>query len=820
MRATPYVQIYDPQSGNSTASRQAFPGNVIPASRLDPVALGIQTNFYPLPNNSSGTYNPCTNANNYTSNSRIHSNDQQGIGRLDWTVSPKLSIFARYGYYQNNTDNNGVLDVTASGRRDALTNQLATLGLTSLITDKVVNQLRVSALRSDFPFQAGSTGQNWPAQLGLPGVSPLTLPSISNGLPAFNTTYGFRASTSFQVVDDVTLQHRRQAYHVGFDWHLDQAYNNQNAGPSGTFSFSAATTGFGTSSTATAGTGNQYASFLLGAASSASDTVTVGTMFREFRVAGYVQDDWQITPRLTLNLGLRYDFQQQPYELHNGIGNFDISQNSTATGYLGRQVYAGVNGYGRNFVKENYADLGPRAGFALLLRGDGSTVLRGGFGIYYPTNANNNYALSAGSNNGFGILTTTYSAVAANGIALLLKNGLPFAPNQPSGANAGQDAFLGQTGVYIRQDAKTSQSQQYTMTLSQRVGSLFVLDVTYLGNHGIHFPVAPYNLNQLNPSHFNLGTKTLTSTVPNPYAGKVPGTLGASTITQANLLRPYPYMSAVTANYPHDGNYDGNFLYVQGQRRFSHGLELLASYTYGKLLTDPIFVQLGTIGGVTASSAGSGVGSFQSIYNRAADHSVDANDVTHRLTASALYNLPFGSHGLFFNHPGALERVVSGWQYNTVMTAQTGRPLGITGATNQGIANRPNYVPGVSTHVPNPTAQQWFNPGAFSDPADYTYGNLPRFDSRLRAPGALNFDMSLFKTTKIRESSSIQLRIETFNIFNHPNLGMPNTTFVAGSPANPANPFAEGGLNTSSTFGQITSALPQRILQVAVKFEF
>jgi hypothetical protein len=819
-RATPYIQIYDPETGTNVANRNAFPGNIILPSRLDPVALAIQSNFYPLPNNTSGVYNSCTNSNNYVSNSRSHSNDTQSLSRVDWNIRPGFNIFTRYGLYRNNTDNNGVLDVVASGRNDHLRTQNGTVGFSTALSPQLVNELRLSGLRSDFGFQAGSANQNWPTRLGLPGVSPLTLPAISNGLPGFNTTFGFRAATSFQIVDDVTMVVATHTIHIGADLHFDQAYNAQAGVPSGSFGFSTTTTGFGTNSSSTTGTGSAYASFLLGAASGASNTTVVGSTFREFRYAGYVQDDWQAGRRLTLNLGLRYDYQQQPYETRKGIGNFDINQVSSNTGFLGRQVYAGTGGYGGNFVKENYLDFSPRVGFAMALDGASKTIIRGGFAIYYPANANNNYALSAGSTNGFGTITTTYSSVTGNGVVLYLRNGFPYAPALPAGAAGGQDAFLGQTGIYINPDAKTSQSQQYTLTVSHLFPSKVVVDVTFLGNHGVHFPVAPYNLNRLDPSYYYLGTQVLATSVPNPYAGKVPGTYGSSTITEANLLRPFPYMTSVTANYPHIGNYIGDYVFVQAQRRVARGLQLLAGYTFGKLLADPIYVQLGTTGGVTPSSSGSGVGAYQNIYNRRGDYSIDANDVSQRLTVSAQYNLPFGKNGRFLTHTGRFDRLVSGFQTNTILITQTGRPIGITGASNQGAAVRPNYVPGVSVHVPNPSRTKWFNTGAYVNPPDYTFGNVPRYDSQLRGPGAVNVDLSLFKTTAITKRSQLQLRVEAFNVFNHVNLGMPNTTFTAGAPADPTHPYAEGGLNTSSTFGQITSALNPRNLQIAAKFSF
>ena len=154
------------------------------------------------------------------------------------------------------------------------------------------------------------------------------------------------------------------------------------------------------------------------------------------------------------------------------------------------------------------------------------------------------------------------------------------------------------------------------------------------------------------------------------------------------------------------------------------------------------------------------------------------------------------------------------------MTLESGRPLLISGATNQGIATRPNFNPGVSVRLPHPSKTLWFNPLAFIDPPDYSFGNVPRAYSPVRGPGQQNFDMSVFKTTHIARNVALELRVEAFNALNRTNLTNPNTSFTAGSPANPANPTAEGGTNTNANFGVITSAYAARTVQLAAKVTF
>jgi hypothetical protein len=312
------------------------------------------------------------------------------------------------------------------------------------------------------------------------------------------------------------------------------------------------------------------------------------------------------------------------------------------------------------------------------LTNDSMTVIRGGVAIYYPTTAQASYDAAAGNANGFGTITTTYSSASTNGSAFTLANGLPYAPTQPLGTGGGQTAFLGQTAYYVQPTAKDPQSQQYTLTLSRELPSQTVLDISYLGNHGIHFMLpSTYSLNQLDPKYFSLGTAYLNALVPNPYAGKVPGTLGLATISRRNLMKPYPYMLDVGLSYPRDAHFDGNFLYVSARRRAQHGFQVLGAYTYGKLMDLPIYTDLASTAGVQTGSV------TQNTRNIDAEYTVDAFDVTHRGTISAMYDLPLGRGQRFVSHSGVLNLLVEGFQFNVIMTAESGRPLGVTGANQR-----------------------------------------------------------------------------------------------------------------------------------------
>jgi hypothetical protein len=279
-------------------------------------------------------------------------------------------------------------------------------------------------------------------------------------------------------------------------------------------------------------------------------------------------------------------------------------------------------------------------------------------------------------------------------------------------------------------------------------------------------------------------------------------------------------MSGVSMQNPRNGSYWSNLGMLSVQRRAQHGLQIMGAYTFGKIMDDGIqgVQDLSAFGTGTAASP-------QNAYNPHAEHSVDTIDVTHRATISGLYDLPFGKGQRFLSNPST-DRILGGWQFNTIVTMESGRPLGITGANNQ-LGGRPNWNPNVSAKIAHQGRSYlyahgqlpWFDPNAFKNPADYTWGNVPRRLGNLRAPGTGNIDISLFKTTHITERLAFEFRVEAYNALNHPNLPSPGTSFVAG-PA-PNGPYDGGALNSSPSFGMITTgATTTRNVQLGGKLTF
>jgi hypothetical protein len=741
-----------------------------------------------------------------------------GLARGDYRLNPNDSFVARYGYYLS-TQNNAQGYSAAFNRNDHDQTQNALLAETHVFSPSFVNEVRFGLERTDFLFASAQMNKDNVSAIGMPAFlgSSQTALQISNGMSEPLATLGFRANTIGEIIDDATLIRGKHTITVGVSGRFTETYNYQNNSGSGVFNFITGTTSAGNNTSITSGTGSQYASYLIGGVHSASSTPVAGSAWRRMMYAIYAQDDWRPTTRLTINAGLRYDYMANAYAKQNMFDNVDLTKaNGSNSLLMGLVEYAGLNGFGQDFAHENHNDWGPRLGFAYLLTPNGKTVLRGGAAIYYVATTGMEYDQSDGNPNGFNSLTTSFTASTSYGVLSQLHNGMPGTISPVAGAALGQTGFLGQAVYTIPPEEKDPSSQQYTLTVSRELPHQWVVDLTYIGNSGHHFVLNEYNTDFLNPTYYGLGTAYLNAQATNPYAGMVSGSLGASTLTNAQLLKPYPYYSAVYPSYYRGGSYHGNCMYVTAQRRVQHGLAVMGALTWGKLEDLPIFTDLSTAPGGGASTSNGP----QNPYNLKADYSVDTFDVSKRATVSALYDLPFGRGQRFLNGGRLVDSIAGGWQYNVIMTLESGRPLLITGASNQGIASRPNFSSSVGVKAAHQSRSEWFNPLAFVDPPDYSFGNVPRCYSPVRGPAQVNFDMSAFKSVHFPGQTALELRMEAFNALNRTNLQNPNTTFTAGSPANSSNPYAEGGTNTNSNFGVVTSAYAARIIQLGAKFRF
>ncbi|MBV8819879.1 MAG: hypothetical protein JO022_16065, partial [Acidobacteriaceae bacterium] len=798
------ILIYDPQSTRTNPSgsgvvRDPFPNNIIPANRLDPVVQ----NYYklvPLPNRTPT--NAFTHANNYIADASQHEHMEQYLPKVNHYFSEKNSAFFRFMYFNHFNDNGGNIYTAPilAYRYDNLEARNAVFSDTHTFSPTLFNDFRLDLARNYFPFKNASYGLGIPQQLGLPAsVPPYEVPQISAGLPATSDqSVGVRGQTTWQFFDAVTWVRGAHSIKVGMEGRIQNSNNFQPTNLSGNYSFASTLTGNPQSQ---AGTGSSTATFDLGSVSSATIVTGVGQSAQGYSISGFVQDDWRATRKLTVNIGLRYDSQPWPVERHNGISGFLPSVTNPQNGLKGAMGYAGKD-FGETPYTSSPLAFGPRIGFAWDITGNSKTVIRGGFGIYYENIFSRDFFGSAA---GFSSTTTTYNPPGNNTNlpAFQFSQGLPSPPIQPLGSLLGPSAFLGQGVNYNEPNRQLPVSQQWDFTIQRQLPGNWAFEVGYTGNHGGHLVAGGYDLNQLPDQYLSLGN-ALQNTVPNPYAGVVPGSLGNATISQLQALKPYPYYSSISVVTPTLGNsiYHAGILSVQ--KRLSQGLVLLAAYTKSKLISDSVSVPV-NFGPVVQTTT---VGYQDGAYNRRLERSLDPTNVAQRFVTSAVYELPFG-RGKYFNVDNrVLDAIVGGWQTQGIFTLQSGLPLVITGANNN-LATRPNST-GKSAKLSNPTASEWFDTSVFVNPPNYTYGNVGRTLPDVMGPKTVNVDLSLIKNIHLFERFSLQIRAESFNVANHVNLGLPNTTFVPGPT----------GFNTSSTFGTITSAAAARTNQLGAKVIF
>ncbi|MBI4890969.1 MAG: TonB-dependent receptor, partial [Acidobacteria bacterium] len=371
------IVIYDPATtianpGGSGFVRTPFAGNTLPANRLDPVSKNI-LQFYPLPNQAPS--NAFTNSNNWIGQVDEKRDMNQYTGKFDHRFGDKNSFSARYLYYKH-FNNNGFSsawpDPNMRQRLDSYLNHNLVASDTHSFTPTLLNEFRVSVARQAFPFQAYSYGQGWPQKLGLPSSVPGdTLPRWDNGLTAPGAfTVGLRGATTWQFFDMATKIIGGHTLKLGADVRVQQANNYQREVPSGSFSFSGGLTNNPQSPT---GTGNSFATFMLGSVSGASLIRYGGESEAAKSYSIFFQDDWKVTRRLSLNLGMRWDYQQWPFERNSGTSNFDPFATNPLTKLPGRMEYAGID-YGRTPFSPIYNNFGPRVGFAYDMFGDGRTI--------------------------------------------------------------------------------------------------------------------------------------------------------------------------------------------------------------------------------------------------------------------------------------------------------------------------------------------------------------------------------------------------------------------------------------------------------------
>lgn len=783
--------------------RDLMPGNLVPKSRQDPLSVRV-LDFMPLPN--SAPLNVYTNTNNFYSLAVQPSNQGVTNMRFDHRFSDKDSAFVRYSVTRNTRWGQGYglgpADPDIFARIDQRDNHNIVATETHIFSPSIINEFKANFTRQNLPFQSIGYGGDWPEKLGYPKIIPRDMfPAVGIGgmlqLGPTSFSFGQRAQNQAQFADTLTWIRGKHTIKIG----VDQRYVRENwinkSNPSGSFTFSAGLTG---NPQVPAGTGVGMATYLLGAVTSGSLTMRNHMSFHTWSHASYIQDDWKVTPRLTLNVGMRYDLRSGPVERWNRHSNFDPFMTNPETKMPGTLLYAGVT-MQRKFVDPNYKDFGPRFGFAYALTGDGKTVIRGAYGIVHMLTES--YDMQADSSNSLGWEATTSmaSTQGSNYPAFQFSVG-PTELVYPLGAAGGPSAFRGQAVRWQNEYAPPMYLQQANLTLQREVAGGWVASASYAGNRGVHIPGSNYNLNQLDPKYYleyGLGLQNL---VANPFFGQIKtGGISGATVQRSQLLLPYPDYGSVMTMANHGNNSTYHSIQMTMEKRYSKGISALVSYTGGKLIDESF------------SSAGSSgeTGDFRiGRLDRRIERAIDQNDVSQRLVASGVFELPFGKGKAWASDvPAVVDYIIGGWQANTITTIQTGSPLIVRGANNFAL-NYPNLVKDPTLFGEDRGVAKWFDTSAFANPPDFVVGNAPRTLPNTRGPGMVSMDASLFKDFRIVEGKKLEFRAEAFNFINHVNLNNPGTTF---------SPNRQGA-NTNASFGVITSSMKARSIQLGLRFTF
>ena len=754
------IPIFDPATTQGNI-RQPFAGNTIPQARLDPVALKIAA-FWP-DSNQPGII---TGANNFSLNSRPYSNRGIYVGRFDHQFRPSDQLMVRYFLAQSSSGNPGIwsdvrADSSASTTDQNTHNILGTWNHT--IRPSMLNEFRFGLVRRDFYSQRPDKDLDYAAQLGLRGVSKAAFPIIGiTGVTGLSAA-PFRFSSpllDYQIQNAVSWFRGKHAIKVGIELRIGIFNDDTDTSSSGNFSFTPLLTALPN----VANTGNAFATFLLGEANAASILRPDPVRSRSNYWGAYIQDDWRVTNKLTINLGLRWEGTTPRTEDQNRFNAFDTRAINPISNTAGVVTFAGLVNVPRtawDFDRNNY---GPRAGLAW--RFLDKTVLRAGGGVIYGAAVNSivGTAASLGFSTNFA-LNATQPGINS---ALLLRDGFPTLTRPTVGQlGAGFGAVAPgrapNTAVtFFERSRPTPVSFQYNLSLQRELIGNLLLELGYIGNLSHHLTAPDMSINQ----------------VPTDKLG--PG--------DAQSKRPFPQFSNVSVINPALGNSAYHAGFVKMERRFHSGLSLLSHYTFSKYLDDvESFTEIGD------------AGSYMDFYNRRLDRGLSGSDVRHRAVLSAVYALPSWKQHRY------LSLIAGGWKTGTIASYQSGPAFSVFNSTNLTNAFpsgtvRPDLVGDPFLSAEARSIARWFNTDAFRPPAAYRFGTAGR--SILTGPATTNIDTSFIKSFPVRESLRLEVRAEFFNLLNHANFNLPGHSL--GGPG----------------FGVISGAKAARSGQFALRIEF
>jgi hypothetical protein len=802
--------IYDPfttqPDGNGGFVRSPFPGNVVPPSQFDLVGSKILA-LYPQPNRAGTGF---TQSNNWFGTGKSVTAIDRYDFRVDWARSEKHTMYFRWSQaWQNGIG----LAFPEWGIADNATSSpnprgAATFGNTFTLSPTLVVNVLIG--HGNWTEQTIPLIHASPTQVGMPAsqVSQFHAPNI---MPAFNvanySTLGvgnngqlFHPERTESLQVNATKQWSQ--HNIKFGFTMELAYQN-GPGDGGwlrapTFSFDQGLTSGPTVLPGATTSGNALASLLLGTGSGGSAPYPAPLAEGHHYYGLYVQDGWRISRRLTLNYGLRWEIQGPTTDRYDRFSTFLFTAPSpiSVPGMNLQGAMQFVSSGSRGIWDTNWHDLAPRVSLAYKITD--KLVFRTGYGVYFVP--------SLGDENPIGFSTNTPWQSTASGDGIHpgdpISNPFPNGFIPAIGKSLGPATGIGQGISSFLRTHPNGYTQNYSADLQYELSNNMLLELGYSGNQGRKLSLAFQNLHvdQLPSQYLSLGTQ-LNQTVPNPFYGIIPTSAGATlsgpTVPRWRLLVPYPQYTGINMDISTPGAFSSyNALVVRFTKRFSSGLNLIASYQWSKAIDDSSEGQSWEV-----SDPGP-----RDIANWKLERSISAHDIPQALAITMLYELPVGkgkSIGSTMN-PVA-QAVVGGWQVSGLIRLQDGIPDPMSAPGNGfGFAyNPPNITSGSDVSIGNPTVGEWFNVNAFSKPAPFTIGSAPRRITQLRQSGVHSADIALMKDFIVREPLRLQFRSEFFNLTNTPQFGAPNTSVG------------------SSTFGQVTSqGNSPRQIQFGLKLSF
>ena len=759
------INVFDPTTTRpnpaaaGTYFRDAFPGNVIPANRINPISQKV-LGYYASANVPGAAV---THANNYFGLASAPL-DKLLIGvRGDHYFSAARRVFVRYtrdktpqglaNYFGNLAEPN-TSDIT-------FIRNSGIVGYSDSIRPNLVFDGRFGYNDYKTPRQTRSLGFDV-STIGLP--ASLNSQMQQNIFPRFAmsdvSTIGAdpgdqirKTNSTLSGNGGLTWIHGAHTSKFGGEIRYYRGFDSQLTGDSLTFNFNRSFTQGPNPNTASSAAGFDFASFLLGTPASGNATRSATVGYSEHYYSLYALDDWKITPKLTLNTGIRWEYQSPFYDRYNAITNFDPAAQYNLNGIAlrGAMLYVGQSGIGRGDRDSRWKDFAPRIGLAYQVAA--RTVVRASFGIFYlPITGISSRLGQAGFT-----INSAMTTSADGGLTPLntISNPYPGGIALPVGSSQGMSTGLGTSVGANPRSLWGGYSEQWSMNIQRALAGKWLIEIGYEGNRGVSLP-ASFAYHHLPQDALKLGTQ-LQQLVANPFAAIIKsGPLSLTQVTNSTLLSTYPQYTG-NSGLENWGNSIYHAMTLRLEKRFSSGVSLLASYAFSKVIDDTL----------RGSFGAAGSNSVQNWDNLRAERSISTIDLPHRLVTTGSYALPFGK----LANP-VLRAIANGWQVNGILTLQSGDPIAVTQNAPAFGGFRPNAVGDPSR--PDATIEHWLNPAAFVAAPSFTYGNAGRNLPRTRTDVFKDLDFSLLRNFVIRESMRLQFRGEAINLTNTPTFGNPN----------------------------------------------